>query len=368
MSETPPLTPRPRRWTAVVLTVSGVLLFLAAVTALQLWWFQREAARQADEIRERIENAMAQAEQAVREDQIDRALAILEKAAHEERAPDELRQEVIQIARGLLVLQPLQESLLECWRLDRPGGTPFAIEARESVLSVLPISSRRTRYFLALSHRTAEHLARRLDEQFALLEPHTPAADHLNEFDDDPQRCEARSARGAGSPTRVQTLAKKVDLETITPRLAILLGSNLNLPNAYRVQLLQRAHGRFPEDVPIAVLLGWALGERDGGLQPADATKLVSCFRAVTVRHPESPVAWFNLGYVLAREGKDFAANRVAFRRSILNGLDKQDWLSASAFAAIRDPESLAKLPENERKEWQKFWGEVRDLQPGAEK
>jgi hypothetical protein len=349
-----------------VLTVGGVLLFLAAVTALQLWWFQREATRKAAETRERIESALAQVKQALREDQIDRAIAALKNAPFDQDQTD-LQRELERCAWALARLRRLGNYLRMCWRIDHPGGYHIAFKRAQPDDDLVRYLSPEL-LKEAFASPAAEQLARALDEQYALNWVSSPRAGMLNEFDNDPQRCEARTAWAIESPARVQALAAKVDLETMSPRLAILLGANQLLPTGERVRLLQRAHARFPEDVPIAVLLGWALGERDGGLQPADATMLVPCFRAATKRYPESDATWANLGYLVLR-GKDLAGAREVFHQDILSGSSvRRYWLTDRAFADIRDPESLAKLPENERKEWQKFWDEVRDLQPGAEK
>ncbi len=37
-------------------------------------------------------------------------------------------------------------------------------------------------------------------------------------------------------------------------------------------------------------------------------------------------------------------------------------WLDLDDFAPLRDPSGLAKLPEDERNEWQAFWGDVRAI------
>ena len=39
-----------------------------------------------------------------------------------------------------------------------------------------------------------------------------------------------------------------------------------------------------------------------------------------------------------------------------------QHWLEDSDFAGVRGAEALGKLPEAERKEWQKLWQEVEAL------
>ena len=38
-----------------------------------------------------------------------------------------------------------------------------------------------------------------------------------------------------------------------------------------------------------------------------------------------------------------------------------QHWLSDTDFNGVRGPDALAKLPEAERKEWQKLWADVAD-------
>jgi hypothetical protein len=37
-----------------------------------------------------------------------------------------------------------------------------------------------------------------------------------------------------------------------------------------------------------------------------------------------------------------------------------QHWLKDTDFAGVRGPEALAKLPETERRAWQKLWSDVR--------
>jgi hypothetical protein len=43
-----------------------------------------------------------------------------------------------------------------------------------------------------------------------------------------------------------------------------------------------------------------------------------------------------------------------------------QHWLHDADFAGVRGPESLAQLPEVERKDWQKLWEEVEALKQRA--
>jgi hypothetical protein len=43
-----------------------------------------------------------------------------------------------------------------------------------------------------------------------------------------------------------------------------------------------------------------------------------------------------------------------------------QHWLQDGAFAGMRGAESLGKLPEAERKQWQKHWEEVQALRQRA--
>jgi hypothetical protein len=38
-----------------------------------------------------------------------------------------------------------------------------------------------------------------------------------------------------------------------------------------------------------------------------------------------------------------------------------QHWLEDPAFAGVREPEALARLPAAERPEWQKLWADVAD-------
>jgi serine/threonine protein kinase/Flp pilus assembly protein TadD len=54
-------------------------------------------------------------------------------------------------------------------------------------------------------------------------------------------------------------------------------------------------------------------------------------------------------------EGKDARARAVV--RQVM-----QHWLRDSDLAGVRDPAGQAKLPEAERQQWQKLWGEVKDL------
>jgi hypothetical protein len=53
-------------------------------------------------------------------------------------------------------------------------------------------------------------------------------------------------------------------------------------------------------------------------------------------------------------KGADKAGPEVAQRM--------QHWLGDADFAGVRGPESLGKLPEAERQEWQKLWQEVEAL------
>jgi hypothetical protein len=39
-----------------------------------------------------------------------------------------------------------------------------------------------------------------------------------------------------------------------------------------------------------------------------------------------------------------------------------QQCLANTELAVVRDPHALAKLPEGERQEWQKFWADVNEL------
>jgi hypothetical protein len=45
---------------------------------------------------------------------------------------------------------------------------------------------------------------------------------------------------------------------------------------------------------------------------------------------------------------------------------EMQHWLQDSDLAGVRNAEALAKLPEAERKEWQKLWQEVEALRKRA--
>lgn len=39
-----------------------------------------------------------------------------------------------------------------------------------------------------------------------------------------------------------------------------------------------------------------------------------------------------------------------------------RQWHQTPAFAGVRDPDALAKLPDAECKDWQSFWAEVEAL------
>ena len=43
-----------------------------------------------------------------------------------------------------------------------------------------------------------------------------------------------------------------------------------------------------------------------------------------------------------------------------------QHWQSIPDFAGVRDSDALAKLPEDERKQWQKLWADVESLRQKA--
>jgi hypothetical protein len=43
-----------------------------------------------------------------------------------------------------------------------------------------------------------------------------------------------------------------------------------------------------------------------------------------------------------------------------------QSWKTDVAFAGVRDPAALAKLPEDERRQWQKLWDDVEALRQRA--
>ncbi len=43
-----------------------------------------------------------------------------------------------------------------------------------------------------------------------------------------------------------------------------------------------------------------------------------------------------------------------------------EHWLRDTDLAGVRAPKELAKLPEQERKEWRAFWAEVRALLENA--
>jgi hypothetical protein len=44
-----------------------------------------------------------------------------------------------------------------------------------------------------------------------------------------------------------------------------------------------------------------------------------------------------------------------------------QRWQHDPDFDGVRGPEALAKLPETEREQWQRFWAEVQSLHRRAE-
>jgi hypothetical protein len=68
-------------------------------------------------------------------------------------------------------------------------------------------------------------------------------------------------------------------------------------------------------------------------------------------------------------------ADLKAYRQLMEKNADKagpeiaqrmQHWLQDTDFAGVRGPEALARLPEAERKEWQKLWQEVEALRQRA--
>jgi tetratricopeptide (TPR) repeat protein len=343
MSDTPlPVVPesRPRPWVVALLVVGAVLLLLAVVVPMQTWWFQRQAARRDAGMRAAIQTALDEANLALREDRIEAAIATLHEALTvlDKGAPEHLRADLERFAQDLVWLKELEHGIRERWRIDQLAERNVA--RRRGNLQQLEWEALNDPGSVAArmrNSRATSRLLRILDERFVVAwHPSERMALEavLKELNDDPQCMEARTARMDDNPAQVRAVAGQINPETLSARLALLLGSNQNLRLSDRVRLLRRARVLFPDDVPVAVMLAWALAEQDSGLQPADAADLVPCFRTAAARFPQSPAAWANLGVVLLRKG-DAAEALVAYRKAYNLGASDPRILFELAFALL---------------------------------
>jgi serine/threonine-protein kinase len=89
--------------------------------------------------------------------------------------------------------------------------------------------------------------------------------------------------------------------------------------------------------------------------QGKDADKLDATERA---RLRRQALGWLRAD--LAAWAKELAKNTPEARAAVREMM--QHWQTDADLAGVRGPEALAKLPEVERRDWQKLWSDVADL------
>ena len=95
--------------------------------------------------------------------------------------------------------------------------------------------------------------------------------------------------------------------------------------------------------------------------QGKDADKLDSEERA---RLRQQALDWLRADLKAYRQVMEKSAGKAGPEIT----LQMQHWLKDADFAGVRGSESLSKLPEAERKDWQKLWEEVESLRQSAAK
>jgi serine/threonine protein kinase/Flp pilus assembly protein TadD len=91
--------------------------------------------------------------------------------------------------------------------------------------------------------------------------------------------------------------------------------------------------------------------------QGQDATGLGDKERA---RLRQQALGWLRADLEALRRLRDKGPDETGSRAAVAGNL--RHWLEAPAFAGVRGPEALARLPEAERPPWQKLWKDVADL------
>jgi serine/threonine-protein kinase len=193
-------------------------------------------------------------------------------------------------------------------------------------------------------------------------------------------------------------LVREVPVEELSPQLLTALGRVLGKTGGEAAPLLRAAQARYPQDFWLNYELGWALR------QAQRSDEALGFFRAALALRPESSLAHDcirvtlranNWQYVAARaavlasvgqgprEAPLGEPERAGLRRQALDWLraclelkakllqDGQaaswgwmlsDWHTDPALAGVRNRAALAKLPDAERKQWQRLWADVAAL------
>jgi tetratricopeptide (TPR) repeat protein len=118
------------------------------------------------------------------------------------------------------------------------------------------------------------------------------------------------------------------------------LASNLQLPHRYNAACA-------------AALAGCGQGEDAGGLSEIERARL-----------RQQALQWLRAD--LAAYGQLVEKGQAPARATVCERLEH--WQQDNDFAGVRGPQSLAKLPENEPRQWQELWADVKELRQKASK
>jgi serine/threonine-protein kinase len=216
--------------------------------------------------------------------------------------------------------------------------------------------------------------------------------------DPDPSRDRLRQPELWQDGPQLTRLVPGLRVEQLSPQLLTALGRVLGKTGGEAAPLLSAAQACYPQDFWLNYELGWALR------QSGRSDEALGFFRAAQALRPDSSLAHNAIGVTLRANSWLYDAARAAVRASAGQGppetrpgeheragLRRQaldwlraclelrtkllkdgkavswgwklsDWQTDPSLAGVRDPAALTKLPDAERRQWQRLWADVAAL------
>jgi serine/threonine-protein kinase len=125
--------------------------------------------------------------------------------------------------------------------------------------------------------------------------------------DPDSWRDRFRQVEAWDELSQLQSLAAQVDFQQQSPQLLVALAQRLRVHGGDAATLLRKALVHHPRDFWLCFELG---------LASKNAVEQAGAFRAALVARPDSPVAYYSLGVVVAADGKR-AESMACYRKAI---------------------------------------------------
>jgi tetratricopeptide (TPR) repeat protein len=334
---------RRRRAQRALAVCIGLLLLGVGAAA---WWYDRQAGeRRADALRRQIEDQeraredarraaaeqerlarngqaieslLGQCEDALRNDDTDRAANALDLARQRvaDGGGDHLQSRLDRCATDLAMLRDLDRVDDLYWTAE--GGRLQARESaaeRAEAFRRFGIDPGKTPPDEAVRRVNAALIRDRLLtalDQWVVWSPSPALVEILHKADPDPYRDALRSAVRLRDAGRQRELAARPEALAQPPRFTAAVGLQRVIPAERREQILQDAVRRRPGNFLVLMHLAGLLPGKDKAVAP----KRAGWYRAALAVRPNNVAAWTNLGSALSQQG-DLDGAAAAYQEAI---------------------------------------------------